>query len=304
MNEIDDSKLKRLEELFKLVDGSISKEEFVEAFRAVMEVVKEATDDLREENSDELKSVRTTLATLSGNLDSLSAKVVEDSAETLKELKQQVALTLGSQIELISNRLKEIKNGETPSDEKLLTLIKPLIPKVEPGKDGSPDTGDDIIKKINKADLLIEKSAIAGIEELEKKVEEKTGNTVRVGWGAHPLQVQGLGIVIDKNTRVLNFKGPSLTSVTRLPNGVVEVVIGGGGTGYVGEEVPTNTGDDLTFTLAHTPIAGTLRVYRGGARQASIGVTPDYSISGTTLTLSVALNSAAGELLFVDYQYA
>lgn len=63
-------------------------------------------------------------------------------------------------------------------------------------------------------------------------------------------------------------------------------------------EVPTGTinGTNLIFTLAHTPISGSLNVYVDGVRLNS---GTDYTFVGTTLTLIIA---PATELI-VDYQY-
>lgn len=51
-----------------------------------------------------------------------------------------------------------------------------------------------------------------------------------VGWGAHPLIVQDEGVVKDKITRVLNFKGSGV-SVERTAAGVTEVTVSGGAGG-------------------------------------------------------------------------
>jgi hypothetical protein len=55
-----------------------------------------------------------------------------------------------------------------------------------------------------------------------------------------------------------------------------------------------------SFTLAHTPIVGTLRLYRGGARQQR-GAGKDYTMSGATGTLAAA--AAVGEVFLADYNY-
>lgn len=129
---------------------------------------------------------------------------------------------------------------------------------------------------------------------------------VRIGWGAHPLNIQALGVTIDKTTRFINFTGSGIGSVSRSKDGVVTVNItgGGGASGTaVDQEVPTDSGDHTNFTIAHSPISGTFKLYRGGTRQASIGVTPDYTLTGTALVLAVALDTANGEQLFCDYSY-
>jgi hypothetical protein len=73
---------------------------------------------------------------------------------------------------------------------------------------------------------------------------------------------------------------------------------GGGGTPVWGEDL-TGQGPGDTFTLDHTPITGSVRLFRGGAYQSvSQG---DYSIDGATITLSPDL--AEGEALVADYSY-
>jgi hypothetical protein len=66
----------------------------------------------------------------------------------------------------------------------------------------------------------------------------------------------------------------------------------------VSEEVPLDSGDHINFTIAHTPTTGSFRLFRGGARQQSIG---DYLLTGAALVLSVAL--ADGEVLLADYSH-
>lgn len=73
---------------------------------------------------------------------------------------------------------------------------------------------------------------------------------------------------------------------------------GGGsnnGTPVVGE-APAGSG--TAFTLAHSPIAGSVALYRNGVRQSTSG---DYTISGANITLGSSLQ--AGESLTSDYRY-
>ncbi len=60
----------------------------------------------------------------------------------------------------------------------------------------------------------------------------------------------------------------------------------------------TPSGSGTAFTLLHTPVNNSLRLYRGGARQMPV---EDYTLSGDDITL---LNSLVpGEILLADYQY-
>jgi hypothetical protein len=58
------------------------------------------------------------------------------------------------------------------------------------------------------------------------------------------------------------------------------------------------TGTGTSFTLAHTPVTGSLRVYRGGAR---LKLTEDYTITGANLTMLIPV--VTGEILLADYNY-
>lgn len=63
------------------------------------------------------------------------------------------------------------------------------------------------------------------------------------------------------------------------------------------DEVPSGSG--VTFTLAQTPLVSTLQLYRGGSRITTTN--SDYTLSGATITLTVALGT--GETLTADYSY-
>lgn len=70
-----------------------------------------------------------------------------------------------------------------------------------------------------------------------------------------------------------------------------------GGTPVYGE-APANSGDNTNFTLAHTPIANSVRLYRGGARQAP---SADYTVVTNTITLVIPIQG--GEVLLADYGF-
>ncbi len=95
---------------------------------------------------------------------------------------------------LIRPLIPKVKDGETPSDDRLITLITPLIPP--PSQNGKDADEEAIVKKIE-ADLpklgepvrdslellqgenRLDKKAVKGIEELEKKIEEVASRPTR-----------------------------------------------------------------------------------------------------------------------------
>jgi hypothetical protein len=78
---------------------------------------------------------------------------------------------------------------------------------------------------------------------------------------------------------------------------------GAGGLGqsaFVDRETPAGSvnGTNVTFTLANTPFAGSEHVFVNGILQTSGGT--DYSISGTTITMTVAPET--GDVIRVSYR--
>lgn len=71
---------------------------------------------------------------------------------------------------------------------------------------------------------------------------------------------------------------------------------------FVVGEVPSGTvdGTNPTFTLAHTPIAGTVAVYVDGVRMLDGS---DYTISGAVITFQTGAIPETGDLVQADYQY-
>lgn len=104
-----------------------------------------------------------------------------------------------------------------------------------------------------------------------------------------PAATPGYGKIYVKTDNLLYY----------LNDSGVEVQIGAGATGtQVWSEAVTFSG--AIGTLAHTPTAGTLRLYRGGARQQAGGGN-DYTLAVATITLSTAADPA--EVFVADYTY-
>ena len=156
--------------------------------------------------------------------------------------------------------------GDTPTDTELISLINPLIPAPLNGADGSPDTPKLIRDKLEflEADQRLDISAIRGLRKRLTKLEE----------------------------RPLGGKGGGGLSYISLDQHFLE------------DEVPTNSGDNKTFTLSTSPNpVNSLHLYRGGARQQlnPTGTTDgDFSLSGNTITLNVDLVS--GEIILCDFR--
>lgn len=62
----------------------------------------------------------------------------------------------------------------------------------------------------------------------------------------------------------------------------------------------TVNGTNPTFTIANTPVTGTLHVYRNGLLMR-VGASNDYTLSGTTITFNATRIPPAGAILWAEY---
>jgi len=74
------------------------------------------------------------------------------------------------------------------------------------------------------------------------------------------------------------------------------------GASFAASETPSGTinGSNVTFTLAHTPVANSLQLFKNGQRQA-LGAGLDYTLATATVTYLTA--PATGDQLIADYRF-
>lgn len=250
MSTPEEKKLAKLEAILKMADDGLTKEEFVESFEIVVKLVK----DLQTTNEQEFELMDKALKTLSENIKSESksdlAEVRAICAEMMSKMKREH-----------DAKMRSVKDGKPG----------PKGDRGEPGKDGKEG-----------------KKGKDGKDGRDGK-DGEAGTTVRVGWGAHPLQVQGLGVLVDKNTRVINFAGSGLASVVRSKSGVVTVTLqAGAGTFYTETPDGLINGSNTTYTVAHDITT----VFNLAINGQYLHPTTDYTFTGTTITMTSALDAS------------
>lgn len=251
-------------------------------------------------DSDTLKAaIKDLLPDILEALQPVAEKAILDHAKELKAVmkgdpgdpgKHAPAIDIDKIVQRVARLIPPPKDGDSPDEEVILARLTARIPvpKELPSVE-APQIDHDVVAK--KVVALIKDKKMIGMEHIEgigkqmenywKRVMAKSKSPVVGGGGDTVLAGTGINIVRDAfGRRVISSLSAPGTAVY--------------------EEVPTDSGDHTNFTLAHAPITGTLRVYRGGNRQQN-GVGKDYTYAGTALTLTNALST--GELLIVDYEY-
>ena len=192
------------------------------------------------------------------------------------------------------------QDGISPDPLEIAQQVLAQIEIPEPipgqnGKDGSPDTGEQIIEKV-KGKLHIKD--VNGVDEV---LNEAGSNFLNQAKSFVP---KALASLYDVNTyglidgQVLKWNAATQKWIPLTPSS------GGGISGTASfNETPSGTidGSNNVFTLAHTPNQTSipLMLYVNGARQASGGV--DFTLSGATITFVTP--PEAGSVIFADYYY-
>ncbi len=116
------------------------------------------------------------------------------------------------------------------------------------------------------------------------------------------------GTITDTDVAAANIDGlDAVPSLRTLGTGDLQAAPGDhthSGATVVFGEIPTGTvdGANAAFVFAHTPAAGTLRVYRNGLRM-SAGATMDYTLATATVTFVAGNLPQTGDLIQGDYSY-
>lgn len=185
------------------------------------------------------------------------------------------------------------KDGKTP----IAGIDFPIPQNGLPGKDADVKetvqlTLQEVIAEIDKRVPLLGDALKTGLENYIKETIAK--QPYSMGGGA-VVSIQQSGVLKVNQAANLNFKGTGAPTVTIGANGVTNLDFPGtGGIPVYNEVVAGNTN---TFTLAHTPTTGTLRVYARGQR---ILPTSGFTLTGAIISTVDTLTTGD---LYADYDF-
>jgi hypothetical protein len=109
-------------------------------------------------------------------------------------------------------------------------------------------------------------------------------------------QLNGKQATLVSGTNIKTVNGNSLVG-----SGNVTISTGLTTSNFVFNEIPSGTidGSNVTFTLANTPVTGTIQLFKNGFL---LKPTTDYSVSGSTITMVTApSNTGYSDVLLAHY---
>lgn len=269
-----ETKMTKMEEILKLLDEGLTRTEFEDAFKIVLDTI----DKLRKDNGSEFDQMHQAITALSAKL---KADNGDDVAGIRKECQQMMTQMMSENtsnmnfLKDTAGRLragKDGKDGANPDPADVVPLVlAQLPPDVE-------ETGDQIIEKINSAETLISKDSVEGLADLEKGVEEVKKRPLGA-FGRSLLQffVNGSKKGAIQYLNLIAGSGVTLTYNNAYGRNDVTISAAGGAFSIL---TATGTIDDSNkvFTFVSTP---TIVIVNGASYINGAGVT----IVGTTATL-------------------
>ena len=261
--DIQQKNLIKLQRLLQAMDeDSLTRKEFEEQFRAILEFLKKT----KEKNLTEIENLKQYIINLSeklkqGNVFNLSGLKDQFTKSISKALKDQE-----DGMNFIRDTLRRIKNGKDGKDADEKKIVENVLAKIKlpEQKETILDTPETIADKLEKlkGDARLKIEAIKDLKEKLEALEQR------------PLGRGGSG-------------GGGLSKIAL-------------DTHFINDETPTGTvnGVNTDFVLAHAPNPSTsLMVYKDGQRMHLVD---DFSFSGRTITFNVA--PLTDSIIVVDYR--
>lgn len=246
-------------EILKGIGNTVTKTQFKEAFSVVTDLCKRA------------------ISTCNEKVRSMEVKY--------RDFVSDMNLRFDSMDRTIASKLASIKDGRNGRDGRDGVNGKDGLDGMngKDGKDGSPDTGEQIIQKINDSDGQIDSERIKGLDE---KIKKNIKGSMSFVSGPRGIDVLVDGTVKAHSQYVNFIAGTGVTITSNSVGERLDVTISASGSGAFSVLSATGTIDDSNkdFVFASQP---TLIIINGAAYQTTGGaITWTWNSGTTTATLS------------------
>lgn len=267
-----DKKIERLLELFQVANQDFA------TYSQVADLVKVLVEAIKK-NRTELEG------TISRSEVNKAIKVLNQSEARLSKLfsdneKKSIETTQAK----IDTEIKRIIGMIPPAfnpmylQEQIDALNAEETPKMEATE------ARDLLETLTGEERL-DASAVKNLPKLVEKIQTGLPAGPQALWALTDVDVAGIAA-----GQHLEWDGIKWIAVTPA---------GSTGTPVWGEDL-TSQGPGTVYALAHTPVVGTVRLFRGGVYQQA-GAGGDYTISGATITFGTITQT--GEVILADYSY-
>jgi hypothetical protein len=201
-------KVQKLKNVLELLKNDLSKEEFLAAFKKVLDLVK----TIKERNDKEL-------SLLQENFRFLSEKIKTDYSSDIDKFKTDFSALLKKEIETLKTdqaiRFGDLSEKLTLTDTSVAEVKERAIPTIEELENDIPKLGEKIRDSLELliGDDRLDKSAIKGLEEDFKALEDKIMSSRKLGGGTPRLRVikeTPSGTINSSNTTFTISKTPMI----------------------------------------------------------------------------------------------
>jgi len=280
----------------------LGREEFLKEFERVLAFVKQLKNTNKQVISGAYERVNLLALRLKENNEQDIEKAKLEMTGLIEDYLLKVETATNQKMREVDEKIKELKNDiadkeaseQTIADKVLQDVQSPIIEKIEKNL---PKLGEPIRDALEllAGDQRLDKSAIRGLDELLEEIGKRKNQNIPYVGGIRYLS-QLVDILIGSDLADGHAIVWDATN-KRWKNGEVS---GTSTINFADSETPTGDvdGANTDFVLAHTPTAGSLKVYLNGMRMS---LTEDYTLATATITFLTAPDS--GSIITCDYRY-
>lgn len=239
----------KLQLILDLLEDSLTKKEFD---KLADELISLATD-IGDRSKKEIEQMRADLEAMANRIRVNMETDTESARSSIEEEMNRLrfaheALIAEAQAKLDS--VRDGQDGKQADEEAVVQRVLSLIPTPEKTEEETPESVRDMLETLED-DNRLDKSAVKGIEDIEKKIVglAEIASTPRGGGGVN-VHVNGQFI---GHVQQIEFTGSGIT--TSLVSGKTVLVVTGG-SGVTAVETPTGTvnGVNDEFTVTNEPL--------------------------------------------------
>ena len=258
-----DKNLIKLENLIKLLDEQVTKEDFTKAFEQVLNLVVQ----IEKRTADAISSLEKTYANLMDKMQNNHSSAYSDLKgqvdhvfvnDRINEMKKEHDAKMTEMDKKIAN----VKDGKAPTSSEIISLIRPLIPVPIKGDDGKAFP-------VEKAKIILNQMFDEMKKDFAQKFQQSAERTMSVARRGGLLGLGGQSVIVPR----------PLSNI--IPTGSIN-------------------GINKDFILPKAPTKNGERVYLNGVRMRS-GSSNDYTIAGKILTFNTA--PLTGDIILVDIDF-